>query len=507
MTLAQLLPPNVLVASLILVGLGAYLRSKNAERVPITNWVVMGMTSWAFTLGNLNFSDAPRWVRLVGFGSVFLSGPCISWIAQCPRTSNKHATIGLLLQATGCVAVALFTQNLIVMTLAFAALVGLLPKLVALQCSTGTPEANADSDRARWTCLASVICVGLASVILMAITRSMTLSEIQAGLQASFRPEHALAPASSGFAYWCGHAAVVLLFVGVSAMGLSAPAPFLGLDLCDAWPGVVAGWWLMLSRAMCLAVVWRVGVATLVGLESACVLTALAIGSLSLLIGAAGLWHRDALRSVVGRLLLIHGGLSWLAVAAMSAKPTGDATTISLGGLPVGVDLAALLWAVSSVALLVIFATEQALTLGRERLEFVEEFAGLGRTRTLAAASLSAGLLSLTVIPPLPGFWCGAGLLGAAFLPGTPTFAHATLLPHPAVLWMSVLALLALLVASGRVLGIVARMTGDEPLGSVRLSLASWKPPCPDVLILFVALMLAGVLLSVGCWPGLLSLI
>ena len=71
----------------------------------------------------------------------------------------------------------------------------------------------------------------------------------------------------------------MLLFVGVSAIGLSAPAPFLGLDLCETWPGVIASWWLMLSRALSLAVVWRVAVLTLVGFESTCVLTAFAINS------------------------------------------------------------------------------------------------------------------------------------------------------------------------------------------------------------------------------------
>ena len=222
------------------------------------------------------------------------------------------------------------------------------------------------------------------------------------GLVPRLRPgKRSVTPGTgSGFAFGCGQAVVVLLFVGVSAIGLSAPAPFLGLDLCDAWPGAVAGWWLMLARTMCLAFVWRVAVQTLVGFESACTLTAIAIGSLSLLLGAAGLWQRDALRSVVGRLLLIHSGLSWLIVAAMSAKPTGDATTITLGGVPVGVFLAVLLWAIGSIAVLVIFAIEQSLTAGRGRLEFVEEYSGLGHLRPLAAGCLSAGLLSLTLIPP-----------------------------------------------------------------------------------------------------------
>ena len=156
----------------------------------------------------------------------------------------------------------------------------------------------------------------------------------------------------------------------------------------------------------------------------------------------------------------------------------------------------------SSVAVIVIFAIEQALTAGRGRLEFVEEYAGLGRTQMLAAAGLSAGLLSLTLIPPLPGFWCCAGLLGAVFLPGKPTAEHATLLPHPAVLLLSVLAMLAMLAASGRVLAIIARMTTDEPLGSMGFSLESSKPGS-ERLALWVALLLAGGLLTVGCAPGL----
>jgi NADH:ubiquinone oxidoreductase subunit 2 (subunit N) len=83
-------------------------------------------------------------------------------------------------------------------------------------------------------------------------------------------------------------------------------------------------------------------------------------------------------------------------------------------------------------------------------------------------------LLSLTPLPPLPGFWSWFWVLGTAFVPGTPINEQAAAVPNPAVLACALVAIAVVLAATMRVIQVLSVMYWHEPLARLTLATESW---------------------------------
>lgn len=377
-----------------------------------------------------------------------------------------------LIAVTAITALATVTFNLLVLWLCFAAFLG-----VSVQLARRIPDpAPIISDpfnapppvlwmRSRAAALASFACLTMGIGILIVLSGRFQLSEISSALQPVLHPSHGIGGPSVKLL--AVRVAVVAVLVGTGMASFTSPLHFAGLEALQQWPGAVAGWWVTMSRLLGLMLVWRIVQATYSGLESALVSVMLGLAVLSLMHGAASLWQELSWRGLVARLLVLHSGLNWLALAAAIVKPA----TTSEFAPPFNSDAEWLIatWAASSLALLVLLGTEQSLCATPQRLDYFEQLQGLQQHHPLATLCVLIGGLSLVIAPPLPQFWSSLTLLLSVLTPGAAIPEHARLMPHPAVVLGLVVGLLSLLAATIRTISLFSPLVFNESLGSQHL--------------------------------------
>jgi len=204
-------------------------------------------------------------------------------------------------------------------------------------------------------------------------------------------------------------------------------------------------------------VLTRLLLAAMPGLELYAWRAAAVIAVLTMTTGnVLALWQDD-LRRLLAYSAIAHAGymLIGLAVALATRNEPG-----SWNGL-------AALWfylVVYAAATLGAFAVLEHLGRPERRLEGVEELAGLGQTRPLAAALLAVFLLSLMGVPPLAGFWGKFCIFGSALNVDGAAGAAEGMQP-----WFTALAIIGVLnaaVAAAYYLRVVAVMYFRTPLAT-----------------------------------------
>lgn len=300
-----------------------------------------------------------------------------------------------------------------------------------------------------------LIILGVA--LLGGLTSRVDLSEVQTVLRQAAEADTSLAE-TLNWRLVAARCAAVSVVVAACVMLGAAPLDQRMRRMSDSmshWDGWL---WSHGSRCLGACLLWKVGAIALAPLGTSLLPCLVAVSVLTLLKGAASLWQREDPVGITARLVTINTGTLLLAVAAgMDEVDRGTSTVQPL----MGAGPVALLFITSVVGSALVGVAD--LCLGRIR--FTDELAGVSRQHRLLAFVLGVGLISLTPLPPLPGFWCWISLVISVFIPTLPAPEPAAALASPAVLVGLGFALAAQLAAVVRVMQLVIVMSTREPLG------------------------------------------
>jgi NADH-quinone oxidoreductase subunit N len=210
----------------------------------------------------------------------------------------------------------------------------------------------------------------------------------------------------------------------------------------------------------------------------------LVISVLTMTLGNVMAFWQDDLRRLLAYSSIAHSGYMLIGLAVSLA-------TSQVAGRWSG--LAALWFYLATYAAATIGSFALLEHLGRpdRRIDAVEELAGLGRTRPMAAAVLTVCMFSLAGIPPLAGFWGKFVVFGSALN------VHASAVAagggQPWFVALAVIGVLNAAVAAAYYLRIVAVMYFRAPLATPKAQggAAAW----------WCALACALLVLAIGLYP------
>jgi NADH-quinone oxidoreductase subunit N len=361
------------------------------------------------------------------------------------------------------------------------------PDLEAAELGTDDEQLDDGSARVFIAGAISIVCLLLATALMFALTGTLELTQIQSVLRNSYRPDHA--DMIVGDASRLGVAAIVLLF---AATGLQFSLPPFQVTLSNVFencPAGVASFIAIVQRLHAAAVIWKLGVLTLVGFESTVQIVALVCAAAAAVIGTATVCRTESLRGLAGGLWTTSASLLFLALAIGVTSPLRQ-----LAGeqwqLPDGIETAGLIVTVSSLALLALLACEWCASIPERRIDFHEDLAGLGRQRPLIAVPIAAAFLTFSAIPPLPGFWAFGFLVASAFIPG---LTDRALVPNSAILLAVTVVGVSLLIVNTRLVRLFSLIFLHEPLRRFRSSVHPAAQAIPAVL--------AVLLIWIGLFP------
>lgn len=341
------------------------------------------------------------------------------------------------------------------------------------------------------TSVFSFFCIATALILLGALGGSSSLETLRATLQESYRPERPDLLVGDGSIL--GIAAIVLLFVGSAATFGLFPMHGIVQNLVESSPVRVAGPTAILQRLQAAIVVWKVAITSMPGFESTLLSMCVAFGTASCAGGSIMACRSESLRSFAGNLWMVWGGVTVIA-AASGLAVEGPANAQIVWQLPSGIETAAFSFVISAIAVGLLLAAERWLTMSERDVEFIEDLTGLGRQHGLIAFAIACSILTLSAIPPLPGFWCATFMAGNAFMPGVESAQGAALVPNASVLTAAIIVLISLLIVSARSVQFLSLMYHHEPIR--RFSIPDHKVPAA------ISVAMTGVLFWVGMNAG-----
>ncbi len=235
--------------------------------------------------------------------------------------------------------------------------------------------------------------------------------------------------------------------------------PFLRPDVYQGTTYPNAALLSVIPKAAGFVALARILLAAMPGMEPYAWRAAVVISVLTMTVGnVLALWQDD-LRRLLAYSSIAHAGYMLIGLAVGLA--TGNAPGAWNGLAALGFYLVS--YAAATIGA---FAVLEHLGRPERRIEGVEELAGLGRTRPLAAALLAVFLFSLTGVPPLAGFWGKLWLFGSALNVDGTSRRRGGLQP-----WFTGLAIVGVLnaaVAAAYYLRVVAVMYFRTPLATPR---------------------------------------
>ena len=279
--------------------------------------------------------------------------------------------------------------------------------------------------------------------------------------------------------------AFVLIFAGLCFKIAAVPFHFYAPDVYQGTTYPNAALLSVVPKAAGLAVMVRILVTAMPGLEPYSWRAALAVSLLTMTIGnVLALWQDD-LRRLLAYSSIAHAGYMLIGLAAGLA-------TNNAPGYWNGVGALVFYFVSYAAATIGAFALLEHLGRPGRRVDGVDALAGLGRTRPMAAALLAVCLFSLAGVPPLAGFWGKLLLFGSALNVDMGTGAAGS-----ARLWFTGLAVVAVVnaaVAAAYYLRIVALMYFRTPLATPRAEggAGAWWTAVTCVILVLV----------IGVYPG-----
>jgi NADH-quinone oxidoreductase subunit N len=274
----------------------------------------------------------------------------------------------------------------------------------------------------------------------------------------------------------------VLVFAGLCFKVTAVPFQFYAPDVYQGTTHPNAALLSVLPKAAGLVVMVRVLLAAMPGMQPDSWRVVLVISLLTMTIGNLTALWQDDLRRLLAYSSIAHAGYMLIGLAVALATGDRPGAWDGLGAL--GFYLVAY-----AAATLGVFAVLESLGRWDHRIDGVDELAGLGRTRPVAAALLATCLLSLTGVPPLAGFWGKLLVFGSALNVGGADGRLGW--------WFTGLAVVGVLnaaVAAAYYLRIVAVMYFRSPLATPR-SQRGAGPWC-------AAVACALLVIGIGVYPG-----
>ena len=341
------------------------------------------------------------------------------------------------------------------------------------------------------TDILSFFCIATGMAFLASLAGSSSLETIRATLLESYQPERLDLLVGDGSIL--GIAAIVLIFAGSAAACGLFPMHGVVQNAFESSPAGIAGSTAFFQRLQAAVILWKIAVTSMPGFESTTQMMCVVFGTCSCLAGSILVCRSESLRNVAGNLWITWGGIVLVAAAAgMSVEaPTKFPTTWQL---PTGLETAAFSLVISIVAIGLLLVSERWLSDSGRSIDFAEDVTGLGHQRGLVALAIACSLLTLSAIPPLPGFWCAAFVAGNVFLPGVESAQGAALVPNNSVLCSAIILLISLLIVSARSVHFLSLMFHHEPIR--RFNIGVGKLPVA------ISLMATGTLLWVGLNVG-----
>jgi NADH-quinone oxidoreductase subunit N len=276
-------------------------------------------------------------------------------------------------------------------------------------------------------------------------------------------------------------ATLALIFAGLCFKIAAVPFQFYAPDVYQGTTYPNAALLSVVPKAAGLVALVRLLVAAMPGMEPYSWRVVVVISVLTMTFGnVLALWQ-DNLRRLLAYSSIAHAG--YLLIGLAVGLATGNAQG-PLGG----VGALGFYLVVYAAATIGTFAVLEHLGRAERRLEGVDELAGLGRTRPLAAALLAVFMFSLAGVPPLAGFWGKLLLFGSAL---------NVVGAGGARWWFTGLAVVGVLnaaVAAAYYLRIVAVMYFRNPLGTPRAEggVGAW----------WAAVACALLVVAIGIYPG-----
>jgi formate hydrogenlyase subunit 3/multisubunit Na+/H+ antiporter MnhD subunit len=390
---------------------------------------------------------------------------------------------GMLLICAACPVITAMAESLVTVLLAHAASL-LAAARLCRESRLRKPSLDNDAHRSRTRIFLeqlqsrqtitvfSFFCVATAMALLGALGGSSSLETLRATLQESYRPDRADLLVGDGSIL--GITAIALLFVGSAATFGLFPMHGVVQNSFESSPVRVAGTTAILQRLQAAIVVWKIAVTSMPGFESTLLLMCVVFGAASCVSGSILACRSESLRSFAGNVWIAWGGVALVAVATgLAVEFPVDTQTV--WQLPSGLENAAFSFVISSMAVGMLLAAERWLSSSERSLDFAEDLTGLGQQHGLIAFAVACALLTLSAVPPLPGFWCAAFIAGNAFMPGVESADGAALVPDTSVLAAVIIALISLLIVSARSVQFLSLMFHHEP--NRRFSIPNHKVP------------------------------
>ncbi|GAB6164745.1 NADH-quinone oxidoreductase subunit NuoN [Thermostilla marina] len=244
---------------------------------------------------------------------------------------------------------------------------------------------------------------------LYGVTGTLRISETAAAFTA---PDQEIAVFPLGFL------GVLLVFAGLAFKITAVPFQFYAPDVYQGTTHANAALLSVLPKAAGLAVLVRVLLVAVPGLENYLWHVAMALSVLTMTVGNVLALRQKNLRRLLAYSAIAHAGYLLLGLTAALAAASIGAASRWDGGAASLVYLAAYVFGTIGV-----FAVPAALEQGGRPIDRVTQLAGLAwsplASKRLLAWALAVCLFSLAGIPPLAGFWAKLAVLMSALDTGT----------------------------------------------------------------------------------------
>ena len=400
--------------------------------------------------------------------------------ANLSRSKDAKGTTvqlaGLILICAACPVISAMAGSLETVLLAYTASILSTSSLVRERRAQAVCASNSHQSRIsgitehpstrQTTDIFSFLCVATGMAFLGSLVGSSSLEVIRQTLLESYRAERVDLLVGEGSIL--GVTAIVFLFAGVAASFGLFPLHSTVQNTFNSVPGGLAVITTVLQRVQAVVVLWRVVLSSMPGFESTIQLLCIALGVSSCIAGAILIRRSESVRGLASNLWLTWGGIALISVATGLAveTPTDHQPAWQL---PTGLATAAFAISISTVAVGMLLGIERWLFKNKRPIDFAEELTGLGQHEKLLALAVACVLLTMSAIPPLPGFWCAAFIVGKAFQPGVESSSGATLVPGKSVLTAVVLLLISLSALSAQSVHFLSLMFHREPIRRFKL--------------------------------------